>query len=98
MEPGPVDRFIPTVDVDRLLDGTGKNVGVCGRAVDGPPPECLDCGRRTPVLTDKGFIGPVLREGDVERATVEAAGRKDVGAVPFESLRFSFRPFAILFF
>lgn len=86
------------VEVDKLLEGTGKNVGVCGREADGPPPECLDWGRRTPVLTDKGFIGPVLREGDDERAAVETVGRNAVGAVPFESLRFSLRRFAVLSF
>lgn len=82
----------------RLLDGTGKNVGVWGRELDDvaelPPPEILDWGRRNPVLTASEFMGPVLNEGDGTRFTVETVGRKAVGPGGLESRRFSFRRFA----
>ena len=65
---------MPTAEVDgayRLLEGTGNNVGVCGREVvetdEVPPPESLDCGLRKPVLMASELTGPVLREGDVAR-------------------------------
>jgi hypothetical protein len=79
--------------VYRLLEGTGNNVGVCGREVmeadEVPPPEILDCGLRKPVLIANGLTGPVLSEGDIARLAEEAEGRKDVGAVGIDNLRFS---------
>jgi hypothetical protein len=85
----------------RLLDGTGKNVGVWGRELDDvaelPPPESLDWGRRNPVLTASEFMGPVLNEGDGPRFT-ETVGRKAVGAEGLDSRRVSFRRFASLSF
>lgn len=98
-----MERFIPIAEEDgvyRLLEGTGKNVGVCGREVMGadevPPPEILDCGLRKPVLIANGLTGPVLSEGDVARLAEEAEGRKDVGAVGMDNLRFSLMRFVSL--
>jgi len=88
--------------VYRLLEGTGSNVGVCGREVmeadEVPPPEILDCGLRKPVLIAKGLTGPVLSEGDIARLAEEAEGRKDVGAVGIDNLRFSLMRFVSLSF
>lgn len=41
------------------------------------------------MLAAIGFIGPVLRDGDVGRAIADAVGRKAVGALVTEVLRFS---------
>jgi hypothetical protein len=43
-------------------------------------------------------MGPVLNEGDGTRFTVEAAGRKAVGAGGLETRRFSFKRFTSLSF
>ena len=70
-------------------------MGVCGREVIElavPPPDILDCGRRMPVLAAIVVIGPVLRDGEVARATAEAGGRKAVGAGT-DTRRFSFNLF-----
>jgi len=92
---GPVDRFIPTPEVEacRLLEGTGKNVGVCGRETDTGdklfPPDSLGLGSRNPVLTAKGLdivlSIPVLREG--EGARRDEAGRNIGVVVGFDNLR-----------
>ena len=86
----------------RLLDGSGKNVGVWGRELDDvaelPPPESLDCGRRNPVLTASELMGPVLNDGDGARFPVVAVGRKAVGAGGLEIRRFSLKRFASLSF
>lgn len=66
-----MDRFIEEVGAYVLLEGFGKNVGVCGREAEDAdeevPPDSLEIGRRKPVLAAIGFISPVLREGDVGR-------------------------------
>jgi hypothetical protein len=89
--------------VYRLLEGTGNNVGVCGREVimdadEVPPPEILDCGLRKPVLRANELTGPVLSEGDIARLAEEAEGRKAVGAVGIDNLRFSLMRFVSLSF
>lgn len=63
-----------------------------------PEPEILDCGLRKPVLMANGLTGPVLSEGDVARLVEEAEGRKDVGAVGIDNLRFSLMRFVSLSF
>jgi len=94
---GPVDRFRPTPEVEacRLLEGTGKNVGVCGRDADADdkpfPPDSLGLGNRNPVLTAKGLDTvlsiPVLTEG--EGARRDEAGRNIGVDVGLDNLRLS---------
>ena len=100
-----MERFIPTAEEDgvyRLPEGTGNSVGVCGREVmdadEVPPPDILDCGLRKPVLIANGLTSPVLSEGDNGRLAEEAEGRKEVGAVGIDNLRFSLIFFVSLSF
>jgi hypothetical protein len=106
LEPlGPVERFNPVRPAVagwayKLLEGTGRYVGVAGRetgvgielvvVVLRLPADSLDCGRRMPVfivlwLRLLGFPGPKAGAG----IDVETPERYAVGAEGLESLRLS---------
>lgn len=101
---GPVDRFRPKPEVEacRLLEGTGKSVGVCGRDTDDKPfpPDSLGLGSRSPVLTAKGldtvFSIPVLTEGEGARS--DEAGRNIGVDVGLDNRRLSLSLFTSLSF